>query len=82
MYTTIENTINLGPETGETFVLRYSSNLDGEQEATVAQDYPGGADLFNLAAQIRRFLLAAGYDYVADVVIVSDEGDEYAASSV
>jgi hypothetical protein len=64
---------------GEEIIFTYSfTDSAGEKTHAnvVGRFYPHGTTVTSVAAQFRRFLIASGFDYVANVKIVTNKGDE------
>lgn len=70
------------PAWGEDVVFSYTfTDTDGEitHSNVIARFYPQGGTVGALAAQFRGFLLASGFDYVANVKVITNKGEEVSA---
>jgi hypothetical protein len=64
---------------GEEIIFTYSfADSDGEKTHAnvIGRFYPHGGTVGAVAAQFRSFLIASGFDYVANVKVITDKGDE------
>lgn len=67
------------PAWGEEVIFTYSfTDTDGEKTHAnvIGRFYRHGGTVGALAAQFRAFLLASGFDYVANVKVITDKGEE------
>jgi hypothetical protein len=69
---------DLTPEIVETFSMTFN-NTSGESGELTAS-YKGGAQLQEVASMIQRFLVAAGFTYVTEVVIETSGGNDVSSN--
>jgi hypothetical protein len=76
-----DDLIDLSKDTsGEAFSFAYSFDNSGGVtvfSANIDSFHPEGAYLPDVLEQFRRFLIAAGFDYVSTVMVTTTGGESY-----
>jgi hypothetical protein len=73
------NIIDLTPL--ETMGFSYNADTSvGGETVVMTRDFQDGAQLSDVADMFKRFLVACGFTYIADVRITTDDGAVFAAS--
>lgn len=70
--------VDLTGDISESFALSFT-NTSGES-GEVAATMQGGAQLHEVASLVQRFLVAAGFTYVTEVVIKTGDGNDVSSN--